>query len=142
MATRISCPNCETPLAVPEEMLGRKVRCKSCQEVFVVRTSPPRNDEDEIDEVERIQTSPRPKPVSSRRRDENDEDRPPRRRDDDDRPVRRRERERPVSSGPPLPLILGGVAAALLLLGGVAVGIWAFSSSNTPNIAGNNADPT
>lgn len=33
--TEIKCPSCEKTLKVPESVLGKKVKCKACEEVFV-----------------------------------------------------------------------------------------------------------
>jgi hypothetical protein len=33
--TEIKCPSCEKALKVPESVLGKKVKCKACEEVFV-----------------------------------------------------------------------------------------------------------
>jgi DNA-directed RNA polymerase subunit RPC12/RpoP len=38
MATiAITCPKCEKQIKAPAELAGKKIRCKECQEVFVVR---------------------------------------------------------------------------------------------------------
>jgi hypothetical protein len=37
MAARdVSCPNCQKPIRVPAEAVGKRIKCKSCQVVFVV----------------------------------------------------------------------------------------------------------
>lgn len=33
----VSCPNCDKPLKVPAELEGKKVKCKGCEEVFVIK---------------------------------------------------------------------------------------------------------
>lgn len=35
MAVTVTCPSCDQSLPVNDEVLGKKIRCKSCQEVFV-----------------------------------------------------------------------------------------------------------
>ena len=103
----IDCPQCERKLRVPEEMLGRTVKCPSCSTVFTARApgvetvSPPAEEDDVVEEgVEEASARRRPpawRPVD----DQEDEyaDRPRRRRpaDDDeeededaDRPRRKR----------------------------------------------------
>src|SRR5689334_8875968 len=40
MALTATCPKCATSSAVPDEALGRKVRCKRCQNIFIVEAAP------------------------------------------------------------------------------------------------------
>jgi predicted Zn finger-like uncharacterized protein len=84
----ISCPNCSRKLRVPDDMLGRQVKCPGCSKIFVAAA----------DTGEAVQAEPsrRPQPPS-RPRDEDEEDRPRRRSprdeeeyEEDDRPRRRR----------------------------------------------------
>lgn len=35
----VTCPECDRVVKIPEEMLGRKLRCKGCDENFVARAS-------------------------------------------------------------------------------------------------------
>ena len=86
MPLSIACPHCAKGFVVAAELRGKKVRCKACQETFVVKEKPAPiddPDEDEVSEMitERPQPSPRPvkklKPAS--RFDEEDEERPRRR---------------------------------------------------------------
>jgi predicted Zn finger-like uncharacterized protein len=118
MSITATCPDCNASYQLADSMLGKKVRCKSCSEIFVVRSKVrvPAHDEDE----ERIQSSPRP----ARRvvRDEEDEY--------EERPQPRRRSRKKNSNSALIPLIIGGfVAAAVLLLvvGGIA--IWALTRS-------------
>jgi DNA-directed RNA polymerase subunit RPC12/RpoP len=37
----ISCPNCDKDIQVPADLAGKKIRCKECQEVFVVKAPAP-----------------------------------------------------------------------------------------------------
>jgi hypothetical protein len=39
MAVFVSCPDCGRPLRVPDELLGRKVRCPQCKVMFVASTA-------------------------------------------------------------------------------------------------------
>jgi LSD1 subclass zinc finger protein len=34
MGVRVECPECETPLAIPERARGRSVRCSVCASIF------------------------------------------------------------------------------------------------------------
>jgi predicted Zn finger-like uncharacterized protein len=118
MSITATCPGCNASYQLADTMLGKKVRCKSCSEVFVVRSkkSVPDRDEDE----ERIQSSPRPTRRVVQDEDEEDEERPQ---------PRRRPRKKSGNSSL-VPLIIGGcVAAAVLLLvvGGIAV--WALRAA-------------
>src|SRR5438128_1962064 len=40
MTLTATCPKCATSSPVPEEAVGRKVRCKRCQNIFVVEATP------------------------------------------------------------------------------------------------------
>ncbi len=86
----ISCPECAGQLRVKDEMLGKKVKCPKCKNIFVAAAE----EEDELDEVVEEDEGDRPR---KRRRDEEDdeEDRQRKRRDEDedeeeDRPRKRR----------------------------------------------------
>jgi predicted Zn finger-like uncharacterized protein len=104
----ITCPDCERKLRVPDNLLGKKVRCPSCSVLFKaaagdIGAEDPTEEPDAEPSVrrrpavrdERYADSPR-----SRRRhideEEEEDDRPPRRRridekkEEDDRPPRRR----------------------------------------------------
>jgi predicted Zn finger-like uncharacterized protein len=113
MSIATTCPSCDASYQLADTMLGKKVRCKSCSEVFVVRSkrSVPDRDEDE----ERIQSSSRP----ARRvvRDEDDED--------EGRPDPRRRPRKKSGNSSLVPLIIGGCIAGgalILVLGGI--GVW------------------
>src|SRR5437868_1368179 len=105
----IACPTCGKSLNVPADLLGKKVKCSSCQGVFTAEaeSAPAPADEPERrparDEGE---DRPRRRP---RDEDDLDEERPRRRRDedeDDDRPRRRRGRNLQPHRGT-LILVLG-----------------------------------
>jgi hypothetical protein len=63
MPQSITCPHCGKGFTFAADLRGKKVRCKACQETFVVKDAAV----DELDEVDdpdegandRIQTSPR-----------------------------------------------------------------------------------
>jgi S1-C subfamily serine protease len=40
MAVTVTCPACEQSLPLSEELLGKKIRCKACQETFVAAAAP------------------------------------------------------------------------------------------------------
>jgi transcription initiation factor TFIIIB Brf1 subunit/transcription initiation factor TFIIB len=124
MPTTVICPECDAKMVVPENLLGKKIRCKKCD--AVVKTKAPVEDDDE----------PRAKKSSGRRPPNDEEGRRTKRQPDQDEPRRRRarddgddeeeddEEERPARKAKkkkkkksPLPLIIG-VLAALSLVGG------------------------
>jgi DNA-directed RNA polymerase subunit M/transcription elongation factor TFIIS len=116
----IACPTCSNSLKVPEELLGKKVKCSACRAIFRAEAAPAA--EEKRDNEER---SRRRGPDPDSRIAEEDEDRPRRRRqreeeddDEDDRPRRSR---RPHRGG--LILGLGISALALTLLAGVGMAI-------------------
>ncbi|MBX7104996.1 MAG: zinc-ribbon domain-containing protein, partial [Gemmataceae bacterium] len=39
MAVNVTCPACGAAPAVGEDLIGRKLRCKACSEVFVAATA-------------------------------------------------------------------------------------------------------
>jgi hypothetical protein len=96
MGITVSCPHCDRSYTLAETNEGKTVRCKECEEPFVVRRD-----------------------RAPRREPEDEEDRPRRRsapaRDEDDRP-----RRRPRKSGVPLwAWAVSGAALVLLLAGGL-----------------------
>jgi len=81
MPIQISCPSCAKQLRVPEDLLGKSVRCPNCQNTFTAEEpgtpSPPPSSE-----AAGVQSTA---PESPRRRDRDVE-----RDDDDDYPRRSR----------------------------------------------------
>src|SRR5688572_13819504 len=39
MLIRLSCPHCDVSLHVPDTAAGKKIRCKECEEPFLVRAA-------------------------------------------------------------------------------------------------------
>ena len=37
MPTVVACPSCQKQLKVPDELLGRKVKCPGCKETFMAQ---------------------------------------------------------------------------------------------------------
>lgn len=99
----VSCPDCERKLRVPDNLIGKKVKCPGCGVMFTALVSGGGAiiKKEKPAEVEPIVESPRgrrvveeeedeedvPRSRNRRRRDDDDED------DDDDRPRRRRRDE-------------------------------------------------
>src|SRR5947207_2035453 len=120
MAVQITCPDCDRKLKVPEEVLGRKVRCPACKSPFLAQ----QGDEEETSTAvtshkavtARGQGSRRhaAMPASSSRQWEEEDDleekRPVRR----TRPATKKGKER----GKPVALFVALGVIGLLLLGG------------------------
>jgi hypothetical protein len=93
MPETIRCLHCDVPLRLPEQFIGKEVRCPTCQKAFTARlpaTAPRSRPEPEQERDE-------DRPSARKRSPDDDDDRPSRRRsrdeDDDDRPSRRQQRE-------------------------------------------------
>jgi predicted Zn finger-like uncharacterized protein len=41
MPRKITCPNCNAVVSVPDELLGRTVRCPRCKTPFTAEAAPP-----------------------------------------------------------------------------------------------------
>jgi hypothetical protein len=106
MAVSATCPGCSVTYNLADTLRGKKIRCKSCSEVFVVGG-----------EESAIQTSPRP--LKRAVRDEEDED---------DRPQPRRPRKKRRSNAA-VPLLIGGGIALLVLVFGGGLAVWAITRS-------------
>ena len=144
MTAEIACPSCDRRLRVPEELLGKLVKCPSCQSTFTANVDepappPPRHAADEeapetpspprysIRE-EDSGSAPRPRPSRRGREDYDDEEpldsprRSRRRRDEDydeDYPYRgdRRADARRQVAGPAIGLmVVGSLALGLSVL--------------------------
>jgi predicted Zn finger-like uncharacterized protein len=115
----ITCPHCDQKARVPEELLGKKVKCPNCKKTFMAGPAkpaapPPPPREEEVDTDIEVVDKPekrrgrrdddeeeddfRPQRRSRRDEDDEDEDRPRRRSrrdedDEDDRPRRRSRRD-------------------------------------------------
>jgi hypothetical protein len=108
----ISCPDCSRKLRVPDDLIGKKVRCPGCNVMFMASAveeappPPPRRSsrssprEDAIEEKPRssrhraVRTTPDDEPPRARRRHEEEEERRGRRRyEDEDEDEDRREDE-------------------------------------------------
>src|SRR5262245_54434063 len=104
MPVYVQCPQCERKLGVPDNLLGKRVKCPSCQTVFTAEEPggaaappppPPPPDEERV--------------PASRRRDEHDDDDA-----GEERGSRRRgggdsEKARGMVSGPGIALLIHGI---------------------------------
>jgi hypothetical protein len=75
MALQTTCQNCGTSCTLSEALLGKRVRCPHCREVFVAEAPPPPEPPEEpdvevVDEepepLEEVQPAPRPRPRPNR----------------------------------------------------------------------------
>lgn len=89
MAFALTCPNCDARLSAPDEVAGKRIKCKSCGEAFVARR--PRS---EGMAEEAPPAKGRPKPVPDDDTPQPKADRPARSRDDADEPERPRRHPR------------------------------------------------
>jgi hypothetical protein len=160
MPFAIVCPSCDARLQAPDELAGKRVKCKKCGESFVVRRAededhrparpakapgvaarPRREDEEDEDDAPR-----RPAKAARSRDDDADEDRPrrPRENDNDDEPQpKKRRKKRKKKVGPPVALFVAIGVGAVVLIGGVAGLIYYLSGdkkSDTP-VAQGGAQP-
>jgi len=133
----VTCPQCERKLRVPQDLLGKKVKCPTCGTTFTAEAGGAASlpDEEEAPRPSRRSAAPPPEeqyeeeprpsrraPVRSRRDDDEDDDYDD---EDDDRPrrsVRRRRRSgaaQDAVNGPGVGLIVTGVLGCV----GQAAGI-------------------
>ena len=78
MSILATCPGCNKSYQLADTQRGKRVRCKSCSEVFVVPGKTVASDRDE--DEERIQTSPHPAKRIVRDEEDEDLEQPPLRR--------------------------------------------------------------
>jgi predicted Zn finger-like uncharacterized protein len=115
MPITVDCPSCNRKLRVPDDLLGKNVKCPTCGTTFAAGTSPAAPP---VEEEER----PAPAPVTPRRPAPPDEyeERPAGREDEDeDRPRPRRSRASMQPHRGPLVLILGILSLVLGLTMGI-----------------------
>lgn len=136
MPEQIRCPSCDSTLRVPENLLGKRVKCPKCQTTFAAAIDQPEEIEEmeEIEEIEEIEEGIRTSSGGGKkparrpaRRSEEEDDEPEEELDEeeDERPRRRRRRRRRSTaeaeaavSGPAISLIvLGSLDIALLIIG-------------------------
>src|ERR1051325_44159 len=143
----IACPECEATMKVRAESLGKKVKCKKCEGIFVARAA--EHDEDDDDnEEEKSSTrvtakAPSPKPAGAKKKqdegedegedegDEEEKDKKPKKdkkdakdededEDEDGKGKKKKKKKKKEKGGPTILLIAGGAGAALVP---IAVGI-------------------
>jgi predicted Zn finger-like uncharacterized protein len=139
MAVNVTCPGCRTSYPVTEDLLGKKIRCKKCQETFAATAAKSAVTARATDE--RITTRPPAKGANGRYDDEDDA--PRRNGNGHARPMAKRP---PAKSGGNKGLLIGGIAGGVLLLAaGVGVGVWFFNkddAASDSNSTVSNTTPT
>lgn len=123
MPIRTTCPNCRAAYTLADDLAGKKVRCKNCDEVIAVRGAAPAREAEQ-----RIQKGSG-QATTSRVRSEEEPVRPRRGTRDDDRELRPRKKGR-SSAGMMIGLGVG-VFALVLVCGGIvtAVVLWGRSAA-------------
>jgi hypothetical protein len=127
MPTVINCPSCERKLKVPEELLGKKVKCPTCGTLFTGGAegeAPPEPEPEEPAPPPRTRAAAE---APSRRRraeededDDRDEDRDDDREDEEDDRPRRRRRPRRRARGEPhrgATILVLGIISIVLAFG-------------------------
>ena len=124
MPIRTTCPNCRAAYTLADDLAGKKVRCKNCDEVIAVRGAAPAREAEQ-----RIQKGSSQTTTSRVRSEEEEPARPRRRTRDDDREPRPRKKGR-SSAGMMIGLGVG-VFALVLVCGGIvtAVVLWGRSAA-------------
>jgi hypothetical protein len=121
MSLSATCPGCNATYQLADTMRGKKVRCKSCSDVFLVRGTTMVQDRDENEAG--IQATPRPPKRVARYEEDEDTGRPS---------PRRRPREKRGSSALVPLIIAGSIVAFVLIVGLAVVAVWAISRSRQP----------
>ncbi len=70
----ISCPECGKQLKAPANVVGKKIRCKGCDEVFVAREAV--DEVDEVEDVEEAEEAPKKKPAAKKAPAKKDDKKP------------------------------------------------------------------
>lgn len=130
MAVTVNCPGCRTSYPVTEDLLGKKIRCKKCQETFTAAAAKSavaaRSDD-------RITTRPPAKGgVNGIAHDDTEAEAPRRNGNGRPRPAVRRPA---AKEGGNKGLLIGGIVGGLLVLvTGVCIGVWLLNrGDDTPD---------
>jgi predicted Zn finger-like uncharacterized protein len=126
MRIQTTCTHCGASYALDEQFLGKKGRCKKCNQSFVVTLAPPADDpgfeevvEDELQPAtEALEPTPEKAAPLPRFK-------------------KKKKREEPEGMSFGLKLALGvGVGGLLVVGGGIALMVYLFSGSSTPKLVG------
>ncbi len=102
MSVKVRCPQCNTTLTAPNDIIGQTVRCEECEATFTAKKPAQRPQVVDADEA-----PTRPSKTNTRRLADDDDD-------EDDRP--RKKRRQKKSSTNAAPLIFGGLLAMSLIV--------------------------
>lgn len=119
MPVRVSCPECDSELSVPDQLAGKTVRCPRCKNEFVAH---------ELESALPARSSRRHDDAA----DDDDSYRDDRFDRDEDRPRRgRRRRNEPAKSrsGLIIGLVLAGVLLIVVMVGGIGFAVYKAISS-------------
>ncbi len=106
MTIRITCPGCQSPLSLADELRGKKVRCKKCAAAVRV----PEDEDDAEDAVElAVQTETKLK-VKPKAVAEDDEE--------ESKPAKKKKKKKKAKGGSSVILIVVAAVVVVLLLGG------------------------
>ncbi len=155
----VRCPQCERQLRVPEDLLGKKVKCPTCGETFTAgaeapeKPAPPAREEEprprsrtsvqrdeDYEREKRPSRASRPLSLPGERDDEDDEETD----DDEDRPRRRRRRGRRKAAAAEMvnaPGILLMVSGGIHILVGILMVLNHLLGFTTLGRGAMNADP-
>lgn len=108
MPITMHCPGCETRFEFASDLEGKRIKCKTCGDVFRVErpVRRPRDDEDDRPSRRRDEEDDRPSGRYRRPADDSDDELPRRRDDRDDEP---RKKASPM-------ILLGSIAGAVVLV--------------------------
>jgi predicted Zn finger-like uncharacterized protein len=110
MSEQIHCPSCNAVLRVPENLLGRSVKCPKCKTTFTAEA-------EELSEPTGIVSEPTPTTRRPTLEPEEPEEETPADDEDEDRPRRRRRGQ----SYQEAKLAVAGPAIALMVVGGLGI---------------------
>jgi len=144
MSETVTCPSCDRPLRVPDDLLGHQVKCPACASTFTANAAGPApRDDPEPDRprrrsdhfARRDEDEPRPRRAAARRDDYEDED--------EDRPRRggrgvSRRNLAPHRGGMILGLGIASLFFMPLVLGPIA---WLMGNADLKEIRAGRMDP-
>src|SRR6516164_6421931 len=136
MAVTVNCPGCRTSYPVTEELLGKKIRCKKCQETFTATAAKSAVASKADQRITTAKPQVRTAADNGREDDYHEEDESPRRNGNG--------RPRPAAARRPAPksggghgLLIGGITGGIVLvIAGVGI-FWMLNRDDNPPVADN-----
>ncbi|HMC63840.1 MAG TPA: trypsin-like peptidase domain-containing protein [Gemmataceae bacterium] len=136
MSIQMACPGCGASYTLSDELRGKKVRCKKCEEIFAVNGAAKGDVKEPIEPAEKVRPGARATAAPGRRRGEDGNGptriatrtaaKPVRRRGEDPEDEAHEPSQRSAAAKPGgsrTPFIIGGAVLGVLLLLGVVVAI-------------------